>query len=768
MALKESTLDKEQMNTRVTLDPSKVGVQRPTELSAADEGLVTPTMRDRALRSDPVKGTGTVNIGEDKLYKTTALPSSQEMMRTTSIGGADPMKQITREEVDLPGRGSGENGRWASGDIGPDGREFAGYSRGQEIWHPAESNSGTDLRDRVGLNDGVGPMPTTPVAENVDTSDEALRTMIGNQITDPTIPDAAKQTYKPIEMQEGEEQTIRQMSGGQQVTAPAAVGSQQGSSGSIGSVDNVTASTIQPFQEATAASVQVAELEAARQAELAATGSVSPTTAARYEAALAAQAAATKVASGSVTKLVDAVTGELSDDALAKAAIQELDQVDPKALVEAKTHEVPNSATVKGQLDSLLGDLEEGNVPTWAQPAVAQAEAMMASRGLSTSSVGKQAMFNAIINSAMPIAQQDAKAKLAVFQQDISNEQQATLANAQFFQSLTAQNLSNQQQTALSNAATVAAMDMANADRQQQAQIENARNFLQMDLANLSAEQQANLLDSQNRQQTILSNQAAENAAKQFNAASQQQADQFNANLKAEMDKFNAQQANSMAQFNTAEQNNQAATRAQLEQQAFSQQAQLETEVSMQGASLSAQQAQAQAQLDLQAGMANQQTQAQLQTSQAQLDQQMSIANMQLAADTAKFNAQMEMQVSQFNSQMDFNREQFNVQNATAIEQSNVNWRRQMNQANTAGENAINQANAMNAFNLSNQALTFMWQENRDKAKWAFEASENEEERKTRMAIAALGNESMTDAQTASNITSLAKAAASIFDNWGD
>ena len=67
MALKESTLDKEQMNTRVTLDPSKVGVQRPTELSAADEGLVTPTMRDRALRSDPVKGTGTVNIGEDNV-----------------------------------------------------------------------------------------------------------------------------------------------------------------------------------------------------------------------------------------------------------------------------------------------------------------------------------------------------------------------------------------------------------------------------------------------------------------------------------------------------------------------------------------------------------------------------------------------------------------------------------------------------------------------------------------------------------------------------
>lgn len=713
-------------------------VQPPKD--GMDEGLITnrPTsLQDRPLPSKQqwMQSTAPMDPTRDQdRPHSTKVPTKQQLMQSDSF---------VQTPVDQP-----------PGTIHTPIDERPWWDRYNEAADPAYDKEPVD--------------PSLPTAdEGGEASRDPILDYMSSQITNPQLAEQAKQTYTPITQGEGEQQSIRQLQEREALETPEAIATAQGTAGSVGSVPGVTGSTIAPFERATAANVSVAELEAARQAEIAATGKVSPTTAARYEAAKAAQAEATKVANGTVTRLVDAVTGELSDEAMAKAAIQELDQVDPRSLVEAKTHEVPNAATVRGQLDTLLGDLEEGNIPAWAQPAVAQTEAMLASRGLSTSSVGKQALYNAIISSAMPIAQQDAKAKLSVFQQDITNEQQATLANAQFFQTLTAQNLSNKQQAALQNAATVAKMDLANADRQQQAQIENARNFLQMDIANLSAEQQANLLDSQNRQQQLLSNQSAENAAKQFNASSQQQADQFNANLASEMEKFNAQQSNAMAQFNTSQVNQRASEKAQLEQQAAIKEAELSTEVSQQTAALSAQQASQQAQLQQQAGIANMQTQAQLAQSQAQLDQQMSIANMQAAADAAKFNAQMEMQVSQFNAQLDFNRDQFNVQNATAIEQSNVQWRRQMNQLNTAGENAVNQANAMNAFNLSNQALTFMWQENRDRAKWAFEGGQNEEERKTRMAIAALGNEALKDAKTVSNITQLAKAAAALFDNWG-
>jgi hypothetical protein len=51
----------------------------------------------------------------------------------------------------------------------------------------------------------------------------------------------------------------------------------------------------------------------------------------------------------------------------------------------------------------------------------------------------------------------------------------------------------------------------------------------------------------------------------------------------------------------------------------------------------------------------------------------------------------------------------------------------------------------MNAFNLSNQALSFIWQEMRDAAKWEYESAQNAQERQTNLAIAALGNEAASD-----------------------
>ena len=53
---------------------------------------------------------------------------------------------------------------------------------------------------------------------------------------------------------------------------------------------------------------------------------------------------------------------------------------------------------------------------------------MMAQRGLSASTVGRDALFNAIIQSALPMAQSNAQALQQRAQQNLSNEQQANLA----------------------------------------------------------------------------------------------------------------------------------------------------------------------------------------------------------------------------------------------------------------------------------------------------------------------------------------------------
>ena len=144
---------------------------------------------------------------------------------------------------------------------------------------------------------------------------------------------------------------------------------------------------------------------------------------------------------------------------------------------------------------------------------------------------------------------------------------------------------------------------------------------------------------------------------------------------------------------------------------------------------------------------------------------QVQLSNAANQTAVSQFNAQQANAMTQFNAQQQFARDQFNAQNATVIEQSNLQWRRQINQINTAGINSVNQANAMNAFNLSNQALTFMWQELRDSAKWTFEAAQNEKQRQAALAQAALGNEAATDASSLASYVELGKAAINLFND---
>ena len=58
---------------------------------------------------------------------------------------------------------------------------------------------------------------------------------------------------------------------------------------------------------------------------------------------------------------------------------------------------LPEEALVSTQLDTLLSGIEEGEIPTWAKPAVAAVNQVLAQRGLSASTVGRDNLFNAII-----------------------------------------------------------------------------------------------------------------------------------------------------------------------------------------------------------------------------------------------------------------------------------------------------------------------------------------------------------------------------------
>ena len=101
-------------------------------------------------------------------------------------------------------------------------------------------------------------------------------------------------------------------------------------------------------------------------------------------------------------------------------------------------------------------------------------------------------------------------------------------------------------------------------------------------------------------------------------------------------------------------------------------------------------------------------------------------------------NAKREDVINRFNAQLENQRQQFNVANQKEIDQSNVVWRRAVNTANTAAVNASNQVNAQNVLNLSNWALSSLWQQWRDEASWVNTSSENQNNRNHNLAMAAL------------------------------
>jgi hypothetical protein len=479
----------------------------------------------------------------------------------------------------------------------------------------------------------------------------------------------------------------------------------------------------------TDAQIQAAEGDVSRIAEAAGVEKVKPiegapinipagALASRVTGVLSPEAKATAAKNaGTDLARVTRAKKQLRNAGLQEDAIAELGS-NPEALEDRLTQfteqergliaGLPEEALVSNQLDSLLNGIEEGEIPAWAQPAVASVESMLAQRGLSASSVGRDNLFNAIIQSAIPLAQSNAQAiqqsvsqqrsiEAQVAEANAQREQQATLSNAQnvfnlnmaqfnadqqtelanskFLQTVSLTVASNDQQAAIQNAVLLSQANLAEANLQQQAEIQNARNFLQMDISNLNAEQQSNVVSSQLNQQRILSNQSAQNAAAQFNAANEQQRDQFMMSLGAQMEQYNSSQNNAMEQFNATQANAAEARDTARE------------------------------------------------------------------ADLNKFRAQLYTQVDQFNSQQDFARNQWNAQNAAAVEASNVQWRRQANTINTAAQNQVNMQNAMNAFNLSSRSMSFLWQELRDQADFDFRAFENEETRAAQILSTAIANE---------------------------
>jgi hypothetical protein len=376
---------------------------------------------------------------------------------------------------------------------------------------------------------------------------------------------------------------------------------------------------------------------------------------------------------------------------------------------------LPTEALVTTQLDTLLKGMEEGNIPSWAGPAVASVEQMLAQRGLEASSVGRDGLINAIIQSAIPLAQANATAlqssisldRQLIAQEEKNNaalrqqvsvqnaqnvfnmnmaqfnaDQQRAVNNSKFLQTVSLSEANNSQQATIQNAVLAASVNQQEATLTEKLVSQNAANFLKMDLSNLSAEQQTGVINAQAQQQALLSNQSAANAMSQFNARNQIQVEEFMLNLNSQIQLNNANREVQMNQFNTAAKN-----------------------------------------------AANARDAGRL-------------------ADVEKFNTQMAASIEQYNASQAFAREEFNAKNEQQIQQSNALWRREANRIDTAAQNAVNARNAQNSFAMSQAAQAQLWQELRDEFDQIFKSADNTEQRKTQIAVAGLGNQHLNAGDT--------------------
>ena len=366
-----------------------------------------------------------------------------------------------------------------------------------------------------------------------------------------------------------------------------------------------------------------------------------------------------------------------------------------------------DKATVQGQLATLTADFDAKNPPAWAAGALRGVQAQMQARGMGASSIAGQAMVQAALESALPIAQADAQTVASFEAQNLSNrqqramlaaqqratfmgmefdqafqarvqnasriadvanmnftaEQQIALENSRIANSMNLTNLSNRQAKVMAEASALANLDMANLNNQQQSAVMNAQNFMQRDMANLSNQQQAEIFRTQQRVQGLFTDQAAVNASRQFNATSENQTKQFFANLDTQVSQFNAAQANAQSQFNAGEEN-----------------------------------------------------------------------------AVAKFNTEVQNQ-----------RDQFNANNRLVIDQNNAQWRRQIATADTAAVNRANEINAQNLLGISNTAYNNLWSYYSDAMQYAWTSAENERDRVVKLAEAHLVADSSYDIQQLKN-----------------
>jgi hypothetical protein len=222
-----------------------------------------------------------------------------------------------------------------------------------------------------------------------------------------------------------------------------------------------------------------------------------------------------------------------------------------ETLVPAQLN-VSDDALVERRLASLFADIESGEVPPWAKAAHNTAMEVMGARGIGASTIAGGAVALALMQSALPIAAQDAQ---TFFQADMANfnaEQQAALVNHQTAQQNMLTDVSIANASAQFNASSKMQTQQFVSSMIGQIQAQNASLTATMEQFNTSQVNQIAATNSGNALTAATFNANMKTQVEQFNSTMQNNRDQFNANMAFAVDQSNVTWRRNVNTANTA------------------------------------------------------------------------------------------------------------------------------------------------------------------------------------------------------------------------
>ena len=427
-----------------------------------------------------------------------------------------------------------------------------------------------------------------------------------------------------------------------------------------------------------------------------------------------------KAAQGEAAKVIGAPTrtaveGEMvSGTAVDKTKVEET-----LAKTKAEEGTVTEDMTVQGQLNKLLTNFDAGSPPPWAAASMRAANAAMAARGLGASSMAGQAIIQATLEAATPIAAADAKVFETMGLQNLSNRQQTAMLVGQQRAAFLGQEFDQTFQTRVLNAAKVADIANRNFDAGTQIALENSRLANSMNIANLSASNAV-----------VLGKMAQMATLETANLNNRQQAAVENAKSFLAMDIKNLENKQQTALFKAAK-----------VADALVSDAGFQNAVNITNANNGLEAAKVSQTLALTANQFN-----------ASEVNKVALNNANAANEVAKFNANEANKRAEFNSNM-----------ATQINIANAKILAEISTANTAAINAANAVNAKNATDLSASTYAQQSQTFRDLLEMSWKTGESFEDRANTLATAVITSSSASNAAkvtaSSANIATLGKVA---------